>query len=184
MADVFISYAREDRAFAERLASALRQNHISVWWDWDLIGGANYRIKIREAIVEAKKVLVLWSTCSINSAFVLDEASYAKKLGKLIPLSIDGSEPPFGFGDLHTIELENAVGSNVAPIIAAIEDDSGLQSPFTAPNKYRRRLVLGASSSVVVLSLGGLAYTLWQTNTLSNPNYSGISSHSVGHGQQ
>jgi hypothetical protein len=47
-ADIFISYAREDRAVAQRLAQALEQKGITVWWDWDLIGGTNYRAKIRD----------------------------------------------------------------------------------------------------------------------------------------
>ncbi len=39
MADVFISYKREDRELAERLAHALEQLGFDVWWDFDLLAG-------------------------------------------------------------------------------------------------------------------------------------------------
>ncbi len=106
MTDIFISYAREDRPFAAKVAKALTERGFKVWWDWELIGGDNYRFRIREVIGEAKKTIVLWSKRSTVSAFVVDEASEAKKFAKLIPVSIDGSPPPFGFGDLHTIALD------------------------------------------------------------------------------
>src|SRR6185295_268696 len=118
--DIFISYAREDRDVAGKVAEALTQRGFKVWWDWELIGGDNYRFKIREVIGEAKKSIVLWSRHSIMSAFVIDEASEAKKHGKLIPVSIDGSDPPFGFGDLHTIALD-APRIDVKALVAALE---------------------------------------------------------------
>jgi TIR domain/Caspase domain len=118
--DIFISYAREDRDVAGRIAEALTERGFKVWWDWELIGGDNYRFKIREVIGQAKKSIVLWSRHSIMSAFVIDEASEAKKHGKLIPVSIDGSDPPFGFGDLHTIALD-APRIDVEALVAALE---------------------------------------------------------------
>lgn len=120
MTDIFISYAREDRDVAGRIAEALTERGFKVWWDWELIGGDNYRFKIREVIGQAKKSIVLWSRHSIMSAFVIDEASEAKKHGKLIPVSIDGSDPPFGFGDLHTIALD-APRIDVEALVAALE---------------------------------------------------------------
>jgi hypothetical protein len=124
MADVFISYAREDREFAQRLANVLKANSFSVWWDLDLIGGDNYRAKIYTIIGEVSRVLVLWSKDSIRSAWVIDEASEAKGLGKLIPLSIDGSRPPLGFGDLHTISCTD-FNSALHQLVASITAGSG-----------------------------------------------------------
>ncbi len=43
MADVFISYAREDRQWVEQLARQLQAEGFSVWWDWDLLVGKRYR---------------------------------------------------------------------------------------------------------------------------------------------
>jgi hypothetical protein len=160
--DIFISYARADRAFANALAHALEQRGFKVWWDWDLIGGTNYRTKIRDVIGESNKAVVLWSRHSVESAFVIDEASEAKKLGKLIPVSIDGSEPPFGFGDLHTIVLKEPK-LDIEALVAAIEDRAPARAPSV--DKSRRRLgkVLGAGlAALCVCAVAAGAY--WTLN--------------------
>jgi hypothetical protein len=41
MADIFISYARPDRARAKALAEALERNGWSVWWDRGILLGVD-----------------------------------------------------------------------------------------------------------------------------------------------
>jgi hypothetical protein len=105
MADVFISYKREDRPFAERLSIVLEQLGFEVWWDFDLLSGDRYRSVIRKVIDECKVAVVLWSARAVQSDFVMDEAEYAKAQGKLCPARIDDVALPFGFGSLHTDDL-------------------------------------------------------------------------------
>jgi hypothetical protein len=154
VSDIFISYAREDRATAQRLAQALEERGFSVWWDWDLIGGANYRSKIRDVIAEAKKAIVVWSRHSVTSGFVIDEASEARKLGKLIPVSIDRSDPPFGFGDLHTIMLDDP-GLDVEAIVAALEDRPMPRSPAVVSRRQFGNLVTGGAVLSFAAAAGG-----------------------------
>jgi TIR domain/Caspase domain len=156
MTDVFLSYSREDRAFAQRLAENLKEKGISVWWDWDLIGGANYREKIRDVIGESKKAIVLWSRHSVASGFVIDEANEAKKLGKLIPVLIDRSEPPFGFGDLHTIVLRESE-DDVEALVAAIQD----RSPPRARPIPRSRFSGRIAAALAVLCVAGIGSAFW-----------------------
>jgi len=47
---VLISYSREDRDVAASLAKLLEQEKFSTWWDWQIIGGTNYRQAIGGAI--------------------------------------------------------------------------------------------------------------------------------------
>jgi TIR domain len=90
MADIFLSYAREDRASAERIAQTLAGRG-NVWWDPDLPAGPNYTQVIEQALTSAKCVLVLWSAASVVSTWVQDEAREAQERGVLvarrIPLS-------------------------------------------------------------------------------------------------
>jgi hypothetical protein len=164
-ADIFLSYAREDRAVAQRLAQALEQKGITVWWDWDLIGGTNYRAKIRDVIAEARKAIVLWSRHSVASAFVIDEASEAKKLGKLIPVSIDQSDPPFGFGDLHTITLREPE-LDVEAIIAAINDRAMPRPPAAPVTRRRFGKAAAAAVALCVVTAGVAGYWLYQAPSL------------------
>jgi len=105
MADIFISYKREDKQIAERLSIALEQLGFDVWWDLNLISGQPYRAAIRAVIDQCKAAIVLWSEKSVLSDFVMDEASYAHRLGKLCPARIDGVDLPMGFGQTHTADL-------------------------------------------------------------------------------
>ena len=161
--DIFISYAREDRPFAAKVAKALTERGFKVWWDWELIGGDNYRLRIREVIGEAKKSIVLWSRHSVVSAFVIDEATEAKKHAKLIPVSIDGSAPPFGFGDLHTITLEEPK-LDIDMLVAALEGrapprEQDLRKP---PSRGLNKTMLAAAAACLLLIAGGGTY--WTLN--------------------
>jgi hypothetical protein len=53
MGSVFISYAREDRATARRLASEFEQRGWTVWWDFQLVLGERFRTAILEALNDA-----------------------------------------------------------------------------------------------------------------------------------
>jgi hypothetical protein len=106
MADVFISYKREDRAAATWLAQQLELNGVSVWWDSKLKGGESFDDAIEHELTVAKCVVVLWSQRSVQSSYVKDEATYALNAKKLLPVSLDASIPSFRFQGLHTIAME------------------------------------------------------------------------------
>lgn len=110
MADVFISYKREDRAIAQRLASALEQLGFEVWWDLELLAGDKFRKVIREVIDKCSAAVVLWSAKSVESDFVMDEAGHAMRRGKLCPARIDDADLPFGFGQTHADDLSGWEG--------------------------------------------------------------------------
>ena len=106
MADIFISYAREDLPKARLLAEAMIADGLSVWWDHDLLGGDQFREEISETIAAAKMVIVIWSENSVLSPFVKDEASRANDRGVLLPVAVGDVEPPVGFGELQTIRFK------------------------------------------------------------------------------
>lgn len=103
MADVFISYAREDTSVAQAIAAGLSKRGLEVWWDRELQPGERYSKKIREEISRARKVIVLWSNASVESEFVEDEARVAHRQakGKLVPYMLEECEIPLGLGILN-----------------------------------------------------------------------------------
>lgn len=60
MADIFISYASEDRGKARILAQALELDN-SVWWDRLIPTGKIFEDVIKDEIDAARVVIVLWS---------------------------------------------------------------------------------------------------------------------------
>lgn len=105
MADVFLSYSRSDRAVAQSMAFELQQLGVDVWWDHELVGGDDYRQRIAEILARSQVVVVVWSRQSVESQWVVGEASYAREKKTLLPVNIDGSAPPLDFRALHTVEL-------------------------------------------------------------------------------
>jgi TIR domain len=103
--DVFLSYAREDVAAAQKLAALLEANGLTVWWDRRLVAGDAISTTIERAIDGAKAVIVLWSPHSIASRWVNGEAETAAEAGKLLPVKIAECRLPLNFRTLHTPEV-------------------------------------------------------------------------------
>jgi len=105
--DIFISYAHEDRSTTSVLAAQLEDKGLDVWWDAELQAGQQFHDEILAHFTGSRKVVVLWSSHSVGSAFVLDEANRALQQRKLIPVALDGTTPPLGFGAYHTLSLDS-----------------------------------------------------------------------------
>ena len=97
MADIFISYSRQDLPRARHIEHALSQCGWSVFWDRDLLPGEGYRRAIARELEEAHCVIVLWSRTSIESEWVIDEAESGKQNTCLVSVLIDDVEMPLGF---------------------------------------------------------------------------------------
>jgi TIR domain len=105
MADVFISYASEDRERAQEFANALGAIGWSVWWDRKIIVGQAFDQAIERELEAAKSVIVLWSTHSVASEWVKNEAAVAAERGVLVPVLIDNVKLPLEFRRKQTVDL-------------------------------------------------------------------------------
>jgi DNA-binding response OmpR family regulator len=112
--DIFISYSHQDRSTIERLAAALQQEPLSVWWDRHIETGRAFDREIEDAISNARSVIVAWSRNSVESDWVRAEAAYALEKKKLLPIRLDNSVPPLRFFHIQTIDLTTWDGSNQA----------------------------------------------------------------------
>jgi hypothetical protein len=86
--DVFISYSRKDKAFVERLDTALRQAGRDPWVDWDDIRkGEDWWQSIQRGIEESDSFVFVISPDSVMSSVCRDEIDYAARLNKrFLPL--------------------------------------------------------------------------------------------------
>lgn len=115
MADIFISYAREDKARADQVAQALQGAGYQVFWDSEIPPGQTWSDFIETKLGSCKAVIVLWSETSTKSHWVREEARVGRDYGKLIPARIDASVAPFGFGEVQTADLSVWTGATDDP---------------------------------------------------------------------
>ena len=111
MADVFISYKKEDSASAERVAAALREEGFSVWWDNELTPRMAWDAMLEREIGQAAAVVVLWTPRSVQSEWVRTEAHYGQDHGKLVPALIENCELPIAFMLRQTVTLTDWKGN-------------------------------------------------------------------------
>ncbi|HEV7137763.1 MAG TPA: TIR domain-containing protein [Steroidobacteraceae bacterium] len=124
LTDVFVSYKAEDRSRLLPFVEALEAEGFSVWWDTHIGGGAHWREDIQEHLDAAKCVIVVWSRRSVGPGgdFVRDEANRARKRGAYLPIRLDSSEPPLGFGEIQAVSLKGWRGDRSDPRFRAISD--------------------------------------------------------------
>lgn len=110
MADVFISYAQEDREQVRLLAETLERASYSVWWDRSLLPGDDFRRTIAQELDAAPCVIVCWSDPACRSRWVCEEADEALEQEKLVPVLIGGRRPPLGFRSVQYEDLRDWKG--------------------------------------------------------------------------
>jgi uncharacterized membrane protein YhaH (DUF805 family) len=115
MADVFISYSREDRPRADQVARGLQEMGLDVFWDNEIPPGHTWADYIEEKLVNTAVVIVLWSQHSVKSQWVREEARMGREKSRLIPVLLDGTPAPFGFGEVQAADLGAWDGSTSHP---------------------------------------------------------------------
>src|SRR4030095_3570905 len=105
MADIFVSYATEDRDRIRPLVERLEREGWSVWWDRALTAGRRFDEKIEQELNAARCILVAWSHHSISLRWWCSAANEGLERNVLVPLCIDDVRPPLAFRSSHTPSL-------------------------------------------------------------------------------
>ncbi len=168
---VFLSYSRADQEHARVLAVALEQAGLQVWWDALIEGGAVFAKTIETALAASDAVVVLWSQHSIASDWVLDEAAHGRDMKKLVPLSLDGTEPPLGFRQYQAISLamaqERIADASLQAVLRAVlplagrvaaPRPAGQPQVPAAASTSRRGLLIGGGALAAATAAGVLGW--------------------------
>lgn len=176
MANLFLSYSREDAERVQLLANALEREGHDVWWDRHISGGEEFADVIEQALASADLVVVCWTENSVHSAWVRDEAAMGRDSGRMVPVALDNCIPPLGFRQFQTIDLSDWNGRRRSRALEPLKDviankQSGADQQgkvASPPTRQRRSGFAGKRWSVVaaaalVLIIGGvLLYSrLW-----------------------
>jgi len=124
---IFISYAHDDRAVAERLARSLIEQGQDVWWDqWEIAAGDSLIRKIfAEGIANAEAFVILLSPTSVGSKWVQEELDAATvrridDLTRVIPVLVDDVPAPMALRTLRWVDLKKDFDAGVRSIVNAV----------------------------------------------------------------
>jgi hypothetical protein len=184
MADIFISYAREDRERVEQLAGLLEARGWSVFWDRKVPTGRSGWSTIDKEVKRARCVVVVWSRYSLDSPAVLAEAEFRFNDDVVRPVQLERLAAfPVPFNRLQAADLSAWTGSPDADdfkgFVAEIEELIGTPAqPAAAPPgrlrwvsairrpfaRVKAKTVWGAFAGLVVGTAGSIGYVLTKTS--------------------
>ena len=169
MASLFLSYSRENLDKVEPLAEALKGRGHELWWDRDISGGQAFSHAIEEALEKADVVIVCWTSTSIRSDWVRDEAAAGRDSGRLVPVTLDGCQPPLGFRQYQTIDLSTWDGrpksAKLAPLDKAVAERAGGIAPIPpeptvlparAHRRVQPRIWVATGAAALLMLVGGV----------------------------
>ncbi len=171
-ANIFVSYSRDDRAKVLPIIEALEKAGLTVWWDGLLEAGTLFLHTTEQALEEADVVLVVWTSTSVQSNWVRDEATSGRETGRLVPVTIDGSLPPLGFRQFQVADLsawrKNPDAPEIQNVIQSIRSLMGQPSqslPLVTPLPKRpmltRRSALVAGGATLAAGTVGAWAAGW-----------------------
>ena len=133
MADIFISYSRNDRDRCTAIRDHLEALKVSVWFDAGIGAGSSFDREIEREIEAAKALLVLWTEESVESDWVRNEARTGKERSGLIAVQLRACQLPLEFRSVQAEILEegaegtdNLVWLNILTRIGELLDRPGL----------------------------------------------------------
>ena len=154
--DVFISHSRASAKSAKKLAEALRRQGLSPWLaEEQLAPGQNWQTTIRESLHASRAVVLLveperepgpWVHFEWSAAL---ESATAKPNKRLIPILMDGAQPPPFLRTRHALRVEQTpadlerAADKVADALRDETNPLGAVEPsalVAARDEWRRRM--------------------------------------------
>jgi hypothetical protein len=169
MADIFISYKKEDAGRVIRMVEALRAEGFDVWWDHGIKAGTEWDRSIHKELYAAKVVIAIWSNASVAAPWVKEEATVGKSRGVLVPARIDDVDPPLGFMMIQAADLVDWHGDRADPrwahfldaVRGILNGGAGLSTSSAPPPGLTARVPSRSGAprnqTPMLIAIGGIA---------------------------
>lgn len=133
LADIFVSYSRQDKGRVAPVVAALEAVGWTVWWDPEITPGEEFDALISRELEAARTVVVCWTPLSVESRWVRGEARDAADRGVLVPVRFDGAKLPIDFRAVHTTDLDGWSGDRESAAFKGLL--KALESKLGAPHR-------------------------------------------------
>ena len=147
MADIFISYSRQDKDRVAPLVAALEAEGWSVWWDPEITPGEEFDSLISRELESARALVVVWTPQSVDSRWVRGEARDAADRGLLVPVRFDNARLPIDFRAVHTTDLDGWANDTQGAAFKGLR--KSLEAKLGAPKKPAPPAAAGGRKSEV-----------------------------------
>lgn len=137
MADVFLSYSRQDKAIAARFVELLEGLGWDVFWDQETRAGTLWPKVLEDELNQARCLLVLWTSHSVASRWVRIEAYEALQNEKLLPVRLENVKPPLEFRQTQIFDLIGWTGESTDPRLPRLFEDLAAIAKCTPPRRGR-----------------------------------------------
>lgn len=174
---IFVSYSREDAAFANRLAEDLGGAGMMVWLDKrDISPGQLWDKAVESGLTGSDCVLAILSPAAVNSSNFLDEISLALETNKaILPILYRDCTVPFRLRRFQHLDFRGEYVSAYQELLAVLTTEPRLAntSSITSHNNaglakwrsFMRRgpgvTLLCALLAIVILAACLLVYRQW-----------------------
>ena len=149
MADVFVSYSREDKARAAEVVRLLEDHGWDVFWDQETRTGTLWPKVLEDELGAARCLVALWTKTSVASRWVRIEAYEALQSDKLVPVLLDKVRPPLEFRQTQTFDLSGWEGDRDDPRLSHLVTDlTALAKAPRARGTKPRSLQLVAQTTI------------------------------------
>jgi hypothetical protein len=174
--EIFISYRRADKVWAQKLHSQLRAQGVEAWYDAQVGAGDDWRIATAKALEDSKIFVLLFSSNAATSGDIAKElaaATLEKKL--IIPVRLENIAPKGAF--LYELASRNWINAyedtetklaelarGLARLVkTGARDESLLPFERTLPARKRASGLLLIAVAVTALIAGSAvaAWLLW-----------------------
>ena len=174
--EIFISYRRADRAWAEMLHGLLRAEGVEAWYDAHVAAGEDWRIATAKALEDSKIFVLLFSENAAQSSDIAKELAAATLENKLIiPVRLQNIAPKGAF--LYELASRNWINAyedtetklaELAKGLAHLartgaRDQSALQFERTDRGKagHRKWPFVAAAVAVILVAASAAAWQFW-----------------------
>jgi len=176
---VFLSFAHQDRKFADRLTSALQKRGVVVWIDHHNLtaGTPDWEKSIRQEIGRCDAVILAASPSVIDSQYVKDELSIASDCNKpVVPAWVSGERwsdcAPLGristqYADCRGKRFKKGVDELVIAIWRKLGERPEVQPSILT---QRSRMLVGTLGMTIVASIFLAAGYLFRSSQKSSGN--------------
>ena len=127
----FVSYAREDSAFALRLAADLKARGAHVWLDQlDIRPGQQWDREVEQALTNCSEMLAILSPAAIDSNNVMDEVGFAlEEQRAVIPILHQDCRVPFRLRRVQYIDFRSGYEKALEAALTALASEDQVAVP-------------------------------------------------------